>query len=388
MLVIGEALLYRHNLISHFSLDRHVVRRFLLAAEAAYANEKAANLYHNAVHGADVALTMHLFLTKFGQVERLTKTQLLAVLIAALMHDFNHPNTTNAHEAKIGSERARIHSDSSILERHHLHSTFTLLSYQQLDIFAPLSPEDRREVRALMIDLVLATDLSKHFDFIARLRTLCAAQGAAAAAKNQQNWSSTFHEVDLNFTLQVAIKFADLGHSFKSDEQHRTWTQRVTDEFHALGDVERKLGVPISALCDRRKDTNIARSQIGFFRYVLLPFYSAVADLIDPLMLPLTRFHDNFRAWQLQNMEQSAQSVTDTAKAVNELRQAPLNRSSTVALANAQVKLQPIGSQREGSSRGNSRRASFNPALQERSLRASREILGGTLSSLPTAIRE
>eukprot|EP00966_Prymnesium_polylepis_P279765 6463358-Prymnesium_polylepis.1 len=87
-------------------------------------------------------------------------------------------------------------------------------------------------------------------------------------------------------------------------------------------------------------------------------------------------------------MEQSAQSVTDTAKAVNELRQAPLNRSSTVALANAQVKLQPIGSQREGSSRGNSRRASFNPALQERSLRASREILGGTLSSLPTAIRE
>jgi hypothetical protein len=97
-LFIGEALLNRHDLVAHFQLDRQTVRRFLLAAEAAYAIEGSEKKYHNSVHGADVALTTHLFLSKFGQLERLTKVQLLAVVLAALMHDFNHPGTTNAHE--------------------------------------------------------------------------------------------------------------------------------------------------------------------------------------------------------------------------------------------------------------------------------------------------
>ena len=102
LLLLGESLLNRHNLIEHFDLDRHTVRRFLAAAEMAYAATDSAKCYHTSIHGADVALSTHLFLTKFGQLERLSKVQLLAVLVAAMMHDFNHPGTTNAHEAFLG----------------------------------------------------------------------------------------------------------------------------------------------------------------------------------------------------------------------------------------------------------------------------------------------
>ena len=35
------------------------------------------------------------------------------------------------------------------------------------------------------------------------------------------------------------------------------------------------MGVPISPLCDREKDQNIAKSQIGFFKFVCIPFYEA-----------------------------------------------------------------------------------------------------------------
>ncbi|KAL1508609.1 hypothetical protein AB1Y20_004706 [Prymnesium parvum] len=305
LLLIGEALLNRHDLVSHFNLDRVTIRRFLVAAEAAYAKPGCSKLYHNSIHGADVALGTHLFLTKFGQVERLSKVQLLAVLVAAMMHDFNHPGTTNPHEVRVGTSRAHMHSDSSVLERHHLHSTFCLLSYEQFNIFAPLSTEDRRSVRALMIELVLATDLARHFDFVSRLRTLCSTQGASAW-QGGGPWTSTFHEVDLSLVLQVAIKFADLGHATRAVDIHRQWTQRITDEFHALGDAERELGIPISALCDRHKDTVPAKSQLGFFRYICLPFFSAVADLIDPNMLAFSRFQENFRVWQIECLEHCA----------------------------------------------------------------------------------
>jgi hypothetical protein len=190
----------------------------------------------------------------------------------------------------VGSERAITHSDSSVLERHHLQSTFSLLAFSPFDIFAPLSTEDRKAVRSMMVELVLATDLSKHFEFCGRLKTLCSTQGAGAAqmAEGGALWTSSFGELDLSLVLPVAIKFADLGHLTKSNDQHLVWTDRITEELYSLGDLERERGVAISALCDRSTDTNIAKSQLGFLRYIGLPFYSAVADLIDPQMTPYT----------------------------------------------------------------------------------------------------
>ena len=39
--------------------------------------------------------------------------------------------------------------------------------------------------------------------------------------------------------------------------------------FWSLGDRERALGVPLSPLCDREKDVNVAKSQIGFFKFIM-----------------------------------------------------------------------------------------------------------------------
>jgi len=209
-----------------------------------------------------------------------------------------------------------VHSDSSVLERHHLHSTFTLLSYEQFNIFKPLNDEDYRTVRALMIELVLATDLSKHFDVVKQLNDLCAVQGAKAWEAEQgpddtEPWTSSFSKVDLGFVMKIAIKFADLGHVYKSNALHLQWTQRVTDEFFALGDYERANGMQISPMCDRERDTNLARSQMGFFRFVCVPFYSAIADLIDVNMHCFVQLQDNYRAWKW--LKKSRRSLTGSA---------------------------------------------------------------------------
>jgi hypothetical protein len=101
--------------------------------------------------------------------------------------------------------------------------------------------------------------------------------------------------------LAVALKFADLGHSFKPFHLHKQWAERITDEFWALGDRERQLGIAVSPLCDRDKDSNVPESQIGFFRHICVPFYSIVADLIDPTMLPWLRVQENLHSWELEN---------------------------------------------------------------------------------------
>ena len=147
--------------------------RFLLKIESNY----GTNEYHNSMHGADVCLFSHLFLTKHGFHKRLSKAQLLGALLGAIVHDFNHPGTTSAHEVKIGSSLAITYSDQSVLEFHHLWASFTVFKTSGLDILSGLSTEEYRAVRSVMIQLILHTDLSKHFDHIGKLKTLATGRG-------------------------------------------------------------------------------------------------------------------------------------------------------------------------------------------------------------------
>ena len=58
------------------------------------------------------------------------------------------------------------------------------------------------------------------------------------------------------------------------------------------------MGIPLSPLCDREKDGNVAKSQLGFFKYICIPFYSVVADLVAPDMLPWVRVKENLVSWE------------------------------------------------------------------------------------------
>ena len=294
LLLVGEALFEWHKLHEPCNVDRKVLHRFLRALEACYGDHE----YHNSMHGADVALGVHRFIVNFDLTARLTKLELLAALVGALVHDFNHPGTTNQHEVKARTERALMHTDA-ILERHHLHSTFRLLATPGFDLFGEMPADDEETCRKLIVDMVLATDLKRHGDITSTLRTLAAQHGATAVGANFTSPSSPFHSeelVKMPQLLAVAIKFADLSHCFKPFHIHEHWVKRITKEFWALGDLERKLDIALSPLCNRDKDANVRQSQIDFFKFIL-PFYSVVADLIDPTMLPLQRVEANLQAW-------------------------------------------------------------------------------------------
>ena len=233
LLTVGLAILDFHDLFSALSLDRATMTRFLQAAESNYGN----NGYHNSRHGADVALSVHLFFTQFGLVKRLSKLELFSLIIAAIMHDFNHPGTMNAHEIRTHTERALTHSDDSVLESHHLESTFTLLKQPQLDIFAKMKPEDQSMCRDIIIKTVLITDMAKHNDFVGCLKTLASTRGFAAAQAQgkEDEWTSPLSDsdaVNLQFLLNIAVKWADLGHVCKLNDLHRLWTSMVRRSSH------------------------------------------------------------------------------------------------------------------------------------------------------------
>ena len=89
--------------------------------------------------------------------------------LGQIYKEFQGPNI---HCFIPGSELAVMYNDESVLENHHLAVAFKLLQIPDCDILSNLSQKQRLSVRKMMIDMVLATDMSKHMSLLANLKTL------------------------------------------------------------------------------------------------------------------------------------------------------------------------------------------------------------------------
>merc|ERR1719329_38627 len=107
--------------------------------------------------------------------------------------------------------------------------------------------------------------------------------------------------------MKVCLKCADIGHSSKARKLHATWSGMIIEEFFSQGDCERELGYPISPFMNRESE-NSAKNQVGFFEFIVLPFYETVAEVIfDDTFIPiLHQTRTNYHLWKLAvNMELS-----------------------------------------------------------------------------------
>lgn len=344
---IFEEVLTRQRLLERLTADGLAVdvpklRTFLRHLETSYGGVRGelGNAYHNRKHAADVALTLHRFLadpsghviapasgaaaplgassapsrasppavrcatgapasSSTAVAAGLSALDEFAALIAAAVHDYNHPGTGNAHEIKVDSPLAIRYHDRSVLEAHHLASAFSELLRPEHNFVAAWDRKAYMAFRELIVQLVLMTDLSKHIDFVAALESAadqCEMLRTAEAADGGAGGESALSTVSASMVLTCAIKAADLGHTLKPWALHQRWSGAIATEFFAMGDVERARGLPISPYCDRHRDV-ISKVQIGFLNFVCKPFFVATARLLPAHSLAVEQLEENIRAW-------------------------------------------------------------------------------------------
>jgi hypothetical protein len=113
-----------------------------------------------------------------GTLERKNLQDLHAVsaLIAATIHDLDHPGRGNAFLVNTRQKLALLYNDHSVLENHHVALAFQLtLSQTGVNIFAKLSRDEFTQMRHSAIDMVLATDMSRHFEYLTKFSQLLGA---------------------------------------------------------------------------------------------------------------------------------------------------------------------------------------------------------------------
>ena len=76
-----------------------------------------------------------------------------------------------------------------------------------------------------------------------------------------------FDDEGRQLAMQMALKWADIGHLSSPLEVHLKWVQRLEEEMFRQGDQERAHGLPVSPLMDRLKGQGITKSQTGVSRF-------------------------------------------------------------------------------------------------------------------------
>ncbi|KAM7087016.1 cGMP-inhibited 3',5'-cyclic phosphodiesterase 3B [Molossus nigricans] len=189
--------------------------------------------------------------------------ELMALYVAAAMHDYDHPGRTNAFLVATNAPQAVLYNDRSVLENHHAASAWNLyLSSPEYNFLPNLDHVEFKRFRFLVIEAILATDLKKHFDFLAEFNAK-----ANDVNSNGIEWSN---ENDRLLVCQVCIKLADINGPAKVRNLHLKWTEGIVNEFYEQGDEEANLGLPISPFMDR-SSPQLAKLQESFITHIVGP---------------------------------------------------------------------------------------------------------------------
>uniref|UniRef100_A0A8C5BVV1 Phosphodiesterase n=1 Tax=Gadus morhua TaxID=8049 RepID=A0A8C5BVV1_GADMO len=261
--------------------------------------------YHNSLHAADVTQSTHVLLSTPALDAVFTDLEVLAALFAAAIHDVDHPGVSNQFLISTNSELALMYNDESVLENHHLAVGFKLLHQDNCDIFQNLNKRQRQSLRKLVIDMVLATDMSKHMTLMADLKTMVETKKVTSSGVLLLD-----HYTERIQVLRNMVHCADLSNPTKPLPIYRQWTERIMEEFFRQGDKERERGMEISAMCDRH-NASVEKSQVGFIDYIVHPLWETWADLVHPDAQELLDTLEENRQWYQSTMPQSPSPPPD-----------------------------------------------------------------------------
>ncbi|XP_032884198.1 cAMP-specific 3',5'-cyclic phosphodiesterase 4B isoform X1 [Amblyraja radiata] len=290
------------DLLKTFQIPVDTFVTYIMTLEDHYHGDVA---YHNSLHAADVAQSTHILLSTPALDAVFTDLEILAAIFAAAIHDADHPGVSNQFLINTNSELALMYNDESVLENHHLAVGFKLLQEDSCDIFQNLTKKQRQMLRKMVIEIVLATDMSKHMTLLADLKTMVETKKVTSSGVLQLD-----NYTDRIQVLRNMVHCADLSNPTKSLELYRQWTDRIMDEFFHQGDKERERGMEISPMCDKHTAI-IEKSQVGFIDYIVHPLWETWADLVHPDAQDILDTLEDNRNWYQSMIPQSPSPSPD-----------------------------------------------------------------------------
>ncbi|XP_051002369.1 cone cGMP-specific 3',5'-cyclic phosphodiesterase subunit alpha' isoform X1 [Acomys russatus] len=322
----GLRLFLEINAVEKFKVPVEVLTRWMYTVRKGY----RPVTYHNWRHGFNVGQTMFTLLMTGRLKKYYTDLEAFAMLAAAFCHDIDHRGTNNLYQMKSTSPLAKLHG-TSILERHHLEYSKTLLQDESLNIFQNLSKRQFETAIHLFEVAIIATDLALYF----KKRTMF--QKIVDACEQMQTEEETIKYVTADPTkkeiiMAMMMTACDLSAITKPWEVQSQVALLVANEFWEQGDLERTVlqQQPIPMM-DRNKKDELPKLQVGFIDFVCTFVYKEFSRFHKEITPMLTGLQNNRVEWKSLAEEYEAK-VRVTEEEVGKQEEEPVNGKAATDL--------------------------------------------------------
>lgn len=245
-----------YDITSKFEVPLASLKSFCTAIYEGYSS---SNPYHNAIHAVDVIHRFNYFILSGNLMKYISDLDIMAALLAATIHDFQHPGVNNEFLIKKKHAKAVRYNDMSVLENHHLASAFAVLLDQNCDITIALTEDQYWVLRTSIIKMVMCTDLKFQEDTI----------GSFKNYRGIPNFPNNDKEKQI--LMNMAMRISDYGNSMQPGDLYLKWMAMIMEEFYQQGDIEDHLGMEDTYLFMKRRETNPFACQLSFIEIIVEP---------------------------------------------------------------------------------------------------------------------
>uniref|UniRef100_A0A3B3BX83 Phosphodiesterase n=1 Tax=Oryzias melastigma TaxID=30732 RepID=A0A3B3BX83_ORYME len=286
---LGLKIFSRFGVCEFLNCPEATLRSWLQVIEANY---HSSNSYHNSSHAADVLHATAYFLCKERVKQSLDPIDEVAALIAATVHDVDHPGRTNSFLCNAGSELAILYNDTAVLESHHAALAFQITTRDdKCNIFKNIERNEYRTLRQAIIDMVLATEMTKHFEHVNKFVNSI---NKPLAESVKSILTSPENRI---LVKRMLIKCADISNPCRPQELCIEWAGRISEEYFAQTDEEKRQGLPVVMPVFDRNTCSIPKSQISFIDYFITDMFDAW-DAFADLPNLMQHLDNNFKYWK------------------------------------------------------------------------------------------
>ncbi|XP_074087980.1 cone cGMP-specific 3',5'-cyclic phosphodiesterase subunit alpha' isoform X2 [Macrotis lagotis] len=289
----GIQLFFEIKAVEKFKVPVEVLTRWMYTVRKGYRSVT----YHNWRHGFNVGQTMFTLLMTGKLKKYYTDLEVFAMIAAAFCHDIDHRGTNNLFQMKSASPLAKLHG-SSILERHHLEFSKTLLRDESLNIFQNLNKRQFDTVIHLFEVAIIATDLALYF----KKRTMF--QKIIDTCEKMETEEEIIKYISIDPTKKEVIMAmmmtgCDLSAITKPWEIQSQVALMVANEFWEQGDLERTVlqQQPIPMM-DREKGDELPKLQVGFIDFVCTFIYKEFSRFHKEITPMLNGLQNNRVEWK------------------------------------------------------------------------------------------
>ncbi|OHT06739.1 hypothetical protein TRFO_05406 [Tritrichomonas foetus] len=224
-----------------------------------------------------------------GRLDRiLNKNELLALFLAAICHDAGHDWFEKYIEARNETQIALLSRYSSFYESEHCLNAISVLSSDECNLFGGVSVTVSRPVYNLIIELILSTDMSRHFVIESEFTSL-------VSSNELDVEENTSHK---NLLMKVVLKSADLCSVSRPYDVAKKSLEYVAEEFYRFGDIDKAEGICFTSPDPRRENIDKKASLVGFMNSVALPLFSALGKAYKTLNVPAEQIARNLTTYQ------------------------------------------------------------------------------------------